>query len=56
LAQGGIAAVGQLQLLQPFFGLAIAATMLHEHVSLGMLGVTIGIILCVMGSKKFATK
>jgi drug/metabolite transporter (DMT)-like permease len=26
LAQGGIAAVGQLQLLQPFFGLALAAT------------------------------
>ena len=28
LAQGGIAAVGQLQLLQPFFGLALAATLL----------------------------
>ncbi|PMZ43126.1 EamA family transporter, partial [Pseudomonas sp. GW247-3R2A] len=34
LAQGGIAAVGQLQLLQPFFGLALAATLLHEQVSL----------------------
>jgi drug/metabolite transporter (DMT)-like permease len=54
LAQGGIAAVGQLQLLQPFFGLALAATFLHEQVSLGMLGVTAGIILCVAGSKKFA--
>lgn len=37
LAQGGIAAVGQLQLLQPFFGLALAATLLHEQVSLGCL-------------------
>lgn len=54
LAQGGIAAVGQLQLLQPFFGLALAATLLHEQVSIGMLGVTVGVILCVAGSKKFA--
>lgn len=54
LAQGGIAAVGQLQLLQPFFGLTLAATLLHEHVSIGMLGVTVGVILCVAGSKKFA--
>ncbi|MGG7672613.1 DMT family transporter [Pseudomonas sp. WC2] len=54
LAQGGIAAVGQLQLLQPFFGLALAATLLHEQVSLGMLVVTSGVILCVAGAKKFA--
>ncbi len=53
LAQGGIAAVGQLQLLQPFFGLALAATLLHEEVSVGMLGITLGIIACVAGSKKF---
>lgn len=54
LAQGGIAAVGQLQLLQPFFGLALAAGLLHEHVSVAMLGVTVGVILCVAGAKKFA--
>ncbi len=54
LAQGGIAAVGQLQLLQPFFGLTLAATLLHEHVSIGMLGVTVAVILCVAGAKKFA--
>ncbi|WP_339488092.1 DMT family transporter [Pseudomonas sp. RL_5y_Pfl2_70] len=54
LAQGGIAAVGQLQLLQPFFGLALAATLLQEHVSVGMLVVTLGVILCVAGAKKFA--
>ncbi|RON85718.1 DMT family transporter [Pseudomonas fluorescens] len=54
LAQGGIAAVGQLQLLQPFFGLALAATLLHEQVSIGMLAVTAGVILCVAGAKKFA--
>ncbi|MCA1439892.1 DMT family transporter [Ensifer sp. IC4062] len=54
LAQGGIAAVGQLQLLQPFFGLALAATLLHEEVSLTMLAVTVGVILCVAGARKFA--
>jgi drug/metabolite transporter (DMT)-like permease len=54
LAQGGIAAVGQLQLLQPFFGLALAAGLLHEQVSLGMLLVTVAVIACVAGAKKFA--
>lgn len=54
LAQGGTATVGQLQLLQPFFGLALAALLLHEKVSIGMLAVTVGIILCVAGTKKFA--
>jgi hypothetical protein len=34
--------------------LALAATLLHEQVSLGMLGVTVGVILCVAGTKKFA--
>ncbi|MGO3125039.1 MAG: DMT family transporter [Advenella sp.] len=54
LAQGGIAAVGQLQLLQPFFGLALAATLLHEPVSMLMIGVTVAVIACVAGSKRFA--
>jgi drug/metabolite transporter (DMT)-like permease len=54
LVQGGIAAVGQLQLLQPFFGLALAATLLHEPVSWTMLAVTFAVILCVAGARKFA--
>jgi drug/metabolite transporter (DMT)-like permease len=54
LAQGGIAAVGQLQLLQPFFGLALAATLLHEQVSPLMLVVTVAVVACVAGAKKFA--
>lgn len=54
LAQGGIAAVGQLQLLQPFFGLTLAATLLHEQVSVGMLGVTVGVIACVAGARRFS--
>lgn len=54
LAQGGIAAVGQLQLLQPFFGLALAASLLHEKVSSMMMVVTLGVVACVFGAKKFA--
>jgi drug/metabolite transporter (DMT)-like permease len=54
LAQGGIAAVGQLQLLQPFFGLGLAAALLHEPVSLPMIGVTATVVLCVAGAKRFA--
>ncbi|WP_336040906.1 DMT family transporter [Acinetobacter dispersus] len=54
LAQGGIATVGQLQLLQPIFGLVIAAVLLHEQVSPAMFGVTIAVIACVACAKKFA--
>ncbi|QAV24642.1 DMT family transporter [Proteus hauseri] len=54
LSQGGIAAVGQLQLLQPFFGLALAATLLNESVNIIMLLVTIAVIFCVAGSRKYA--
>ncbi|TIS78712.1 MAG: DMT family transporter, partial [Mesorhizobium sp.] len=54
LAQGGIAAVGQLQLLQPFFGLGLAAMLLHEQVSPAMIAVTAAVVLCVIGAKKYA--
>ena len=54
LAEGGIAAVGQLQLLQPFFGLAIAAALLGEAVTWTMLLTTVAVILCVFGARKFA--
>jgi drug/metabolite transporter (DMT)-like permease len=55
LAQGGIASVGQLQLLQPFFGLALAATLLHEPVTWLMFAITVGVIVCVVGARRFAT-
>ncbi|WP_404611710.1 DMT family transporter [Caballeronia udeis] len=54
LAQGGIAAVGQLQLLQPFFGLVLAATLLHEPVGWPMVVVATAVVLCVIGAKRFA--
>lgn len=54
LAQGGIAAVGQLQLLQPFLGFGLAALLLHETVSWAMLVVTLVAVVCVAGAKKYA--
>lgn len=53
LVQGGIASVGQLQLLQPFFGLALAATLLHEQVTPAMLLVSVAVIGCVIGARKY---
>lgn len=54
LAEGGVAAVGQLQLLQPFFGLALAASLLHEPVGWSMAAVTLAVVVCVAGAKRFA--
>lgn len=54
LAIGGIAGVGQLQLLQPFFGFMLAGLLLDEPVQLAMLLVTVLVIGCVVGAKRFA--
>jgi drug/metabolite transporter (DMT)-like permease len=54
LALGGIAGVGQLQLLQPFFGLLLAALVLHEPVPPAMIAVTVAVVACVAGARKFA--
>ncbi len=54
LAQGGIAAVGQLQLFQPFMGLGLAALLLREPVSWAMLGVTLAAVVCVAGARRYA--
>ncbi|MET3212199.1 UNVERIFIED_CONTAM: drug/metabolite transporter (DMT)-like permease [Paenibacillus sp. PvR008] len=56
LAQGGIAAVGQLQLLQPFFGLLLSALILHESIGWPIFIVNIGVILCVAIARRFASK
>lgn len=55
LAHGGIAAVGQLQLLQPFMGFGLAALLLQEKVSWMMLVVTVAALVCVAGAKKYAS-
>lgn len=55
LALGGTAAVGQLQLLQPFFGLMLAGLLLHEPITPAMLAVTAGVVACVAGARRYAT-
>jgi drug/metabolite transporter (DMT)-like permease len=54
LALGGIAGVGQLQLLQPFFGLLLAASLLGEQVSPAMIIATVAVVFCVAGARRFA--
>jgi len=54
LARGGIAGVGQLQLLQPFFGLALAGWLLGEPVAWTLIAVTAFVVVCVAGAKRFA--
>lgn len=54
LAQGGVAAVSQLQLLQPFFGLTLAALLLHEQVTWLMQVAAVAVIGCVAGARRFA--
>lgn len=54
LALGGVASVGQLQLLQPFFGLALAGLLLGETVSPAMLAATVAVIACVVGARRFS--
>jgi drug/metabolite transporter (DMT)-like permease len=54
LALGGIASVGQLQLLQPFFGLALAGLLLGEPVTWTMIAATAFVIICVAFARRFA--
>lgn len=52
LALGGIAGVGQLQLLQPFFGLLLAGVVLGEPVAWSMIAVTLLVVACIAGAKR----
>jgi len=54
LARGGIAGVGQLQLLQPFLGLALAGLLLHETVAWPMAAATGAVVACVVLARRFA--
>jgi drug/metabolite transporter (DMT)-like permease len=54
LARGGTASVGQLQQLQPFFGLALAGLVLHEPVAWSMIAATALVVVCVAFARRFA--
>lgn len=49
----GLASVSQLQLLQPFLGLAWAAMLLGEQVTWMMQITAFAVIFCVAGARKF---
>ena len=53
LALGGIAGVGQLQLLQPFFGFVLAAIFLGEPIAWTMIASAMIVVGCVAGAKRF---
>ena len=54
LAIGGIARIGQLQQLQPFFGLALAGFLLHEPVAWSMIAATALVVVCVFFARRHA--
>lgn len=54
LALGGIAGVGQLQLLQPFFGLLLAGLLLGEPIAWSMITITILVVACVAGARRYS--
>ncbi len=54
LAMGGIARVGQLQLLQPFFALILASALLGETVAWSMILSAVVVALCVASAKRFS--
>jgi drug/metabolite transporter (DMT)-like permease len=55
LALGGIARVGQLQLLQPFLTIFAAAILLHESVSWSEVLAALIVIACVLIGRKSGT-
>lgn len=52
LATGGVIAVGQLQLIQPFFGLILSALLLHEVINFQMIISALIVVICVAYAKK----
>jgi drug/metabolite transporter (DMT)-like permease len=54
LALGGVARVGQIQLLQPFLGLILCTLILHESINFAMIVVCFAVIMCVFYAKKYA--
>lgn len=56
LAQGGIAVVSQVQLLQPFCGMALAALLLGEALDWPVVAVALGVAGCVALARRGAAR
>jgi len=54
LQRGGITTISQLQLLQPFLGLILAALILAEPIGLRLVVATAAVVLCIVGARRFA--
>ena len=52
MARGGIAKIGQLQLIQPFFTLAIAAVLLGEAIQLDSIVFAILVVVVVAAAQR----
>jgi drug/metabolite transporter (DMT)-like permease len=52
LARGGVAKIGQVQLVQPLLTLAWSAALLGEHVSVITLFAAVLVVLCVVGTQR----
>jgi drug/metabolite transporter (DMT)-like permease len=52
LARGGVAKIGQVQLVQPLLTLAWSAVLLGEHVSTITLFAAVLVVLCVVGTQR----
>ena len=52
LARGGVAKIGQVQLVQPLLTLAWSAALLGEHVNAITLFAAVLVVLCVVGTQR----
>jgi drug/metabolite transporter (DMT)-like permease len=52
LARGGVAKIGQIQLIQPLLTLAWSAALLSEHVNAITLFAAVLVVLCVVGTQR----
>jgi drug/metabolite transporter (DMT)-like permease len=52
LARGGVAQIGQIQLVQPLLTLAWSAALLGEHISVATLVAAIAVVACVVATQR----
>lgn len=56
LARGGVASVGQLQLLQPFMGFVVAAIVVGEQITMSMMMTALLVMICIWGARRQSAK
>jgi drug/metabolite transporter (DMT)-like permease len=56
LARGGVAKIGQVQLIQPLLTLAWSAALLGEHVGAATLAASIAVVACVVATQRTAVR